>query len=416
MNEIVAPLSATPSAVERFLAQLAASCADDSLVRVTLSSPVAPATGELASVGKILIRLIDLKAVPHLSLTFRQPQRDVTRNLPLTEGLAWVRAQLGVTFRNAHLATTRRDWQLGIPARGEVHLVTHRPGTKTAPPRSHDEAKHSFLDASARDWLEGLGIADVSGRIRPAMADKHHQISRYLEILAHLAADCGWAGAPAVADAPLLTVADMGCGKGYLTFGAWHLFHRVWQRPVCVLGVETRPELTAGANSVAVRIGAAGLTFVTGDIASAELPLLDALIALHACNTATDDALRRGVEARARLLVVAPCCHQEVRPQLGQPQPLAEVLRHGLMAERMAEWATDGLRALFLEWAGYRVKLIEFVASEHTPKNLMLAAVKVGEPFRDTAARERILRFKDFFGIHRHSLDPLLAPLPKTPE
>ena len=112
------------------------------------------------------------------------------------------------------------------------------------------------------------------------------------------------------------------------------------------------------------------------------------------------------------MLIVAPCCHQEVRPQLGQPEPLTAVLRHGLMAERMAEWATDGLRALFLEWAGYKVKIIEFVASEHTPKNLMLAAVKTGEPFQDPAARERILRFKAFFSVQRHALDPLLAASP----
>ena len=416
MNEYVAPTDAAPPAVERFLAELVTSCADGSLVRVTLSGPVAPATGEFAGVGKILIRLIELKAVPHFSLTFRQPQRDMTRNLPLPEGLVWLRAQLGVTFRNAHLATTRRDWQLGVTSDGDARLLTHHPATKTAPPRAHDEAKHSFLDASARDWLEGLGIADASGKILPTMADKHRQVSRYLEIFAHLAADCGWAGAPTTVDAPPITIADMGCGKGYLTFGMWHLFRRVWRRPVRVLGIETRPELAAGADALAQRLDALGLGFMAGEIASAELPPLDALIALHACNTATDDALRRGVEAGARLIVVAPCCHQEVRPQLGQPEPLGAVLRHGIMAERMAEWATDGLRALFLEWAGYRVKLIEFVASEHTPKNLLLAAVKQSEPFRDAAARERIVRFKAFFGIQRHALDAWLDAPPAAPQ
>jgi hypothetical protein len=136
---------------------------------------------------------------------------------------------------------------------------------------------------------------------------------------------------------------------------------------------------------------------------------VDALIALHACNTATDDAIRRGIELGAQLIVVAPCCHKEIRPQLGKPEPFTAVLRHGIMAERLAEWATDGLRALFLEWAGYRTKLMEFVGGEHTPKNLMIAAVREGEAFRDEAVRRRIVDLKAFLGIEHHALDVLLV-------
>jgi hypothetical protein len=154
------------------------------------------------------------------------------------------------------------------------------------------------------------------------------------------------------------------------------------------------------------------LEFIPGTIAQANLPRLDALIALHACNTATDDALRRGIELGAPLIIVSPCCHQEVRPQLGRPEPLAAVLRHGIMAERMAEWVTDGLRALFLEWAGYRTKVIEFVPTEHTPKNLLLAAVRQRAPFTDAAARRRIVELKQFFGIAHHALAPLLGNQP----
>jgi SAM-dependent methyltransferase len=402
-----------PAPLEQFRQYLAASCADGSFVRLTLSGPaVPPGDGTTEATQKVLLRLIQLHGTPHCSLTLREARRDLTRNLPLDQGLAWVGSQLGTAFRNAWLATARRDWQWLLPAAGPARLVGHKPARTTPPPRGHDEAKSSLLDASARDWLEALGVFDGDGKVRPTRADKLRQIRRYLEILAHLAADCGWAGAPTQAEAPPITIADMGCGKGYLTFGTWHLFRRVWRRPVRVIGVEVRPELVAGAEAVAERIGALGLKFVAGDIASAELPPLDALIALHACNTATDDALQRGIAAGARLIVVAPCCHQEVRPQLGQPEPLAAVLRHGIMSERMAEWATDGLRALFLEWAGYRVKLIEFVGSEHTPKNLMLAAVRQGTPFTDPAARERIVQFKSFFGIQRHALDALLAALP----
>jgi SAM-dependent methyltransferase len=199
----------------------------------------------------------------------------------------------------------------------------------------------------------------------------------------------------------------MGCGKGYLTFGTWHLFHRVWKQPVRVIGVETRADLVATTNKLANQIKADGLEFLSGTIESAKLPPLDALIALHACNTATDDAIRRGIQAGAKLIVVAPCCHKEIRPQLGKPAPFASVLRHGVMEERMAEWLTDGLRALFLEWAGYRTKIMEFVAGEHTPKNLMIAAIREREPFKDETARARIEELKQFFGIQRHALDGL---------
>lgn len=206
-----------------------------------------------------------------------------------------------------------------------------------------------------------------------------------------------------------LQLVDMGCGKGYLTFGLWHLFSRVWKQPVRVIGVETRADLVSTTNKLARQIKADGLEFVRGEIQSVKLPPVDALIALHACNTATDDAIRRGIELGAKLIVVAPCCHKELRPQLGKPEPLAAVLRHGLMEERMAEWATDGLRALFLEWAGYRTKILEFVASEHTPKNLMIAAIREGEPFVDDAARKKIEELKNFFSVQHQVLDPLLG-------
>ena len=264
---------------------------------------------------------------------------------------------------------------------------------------------------------------DMAGKVRVSMADKHRQINHYLEILSHLAAECGWIALPAsspartgavgVADGPnsrpALQLADMGCGKGYLTFGAWHLFQRVWNQPVRVIGVESRADLVRVTNKLARKIGADGLEFVSGTIESVRLPRVDALIALHACNTATDDAIRRGIELGAKLIVVAPCCHQELRPQLGRPAPFAPVLRHGVMEERMAEWLTDGLRALFLEWAGYRTKAMEFVAGEHTPKNLMIAAVREREGFMNDGARKRIEELKAFFGVEKHALDPLLV-------
>jgi len=349
-----------------------------------------------------------LRGEPHLSLTLRHATRDVTHNVPVNAAGDWLRGQLGVAFRSALVCTTQRDWQFITNEAGEARLIDHQPSRKQTPSPAHDQKRSGVLDASAKDWLQGLGVLDREGKLRASMADKHRQINHYLEIFSHLATDCGWKGAKATDSNPLRIV-DMGCGKGYLTFGLWHLVHRVWKRPVNVIGIEARADLVAATNKLAKQIGAEGLEFISGTIDTAKLPQVDGLIALHACNTATDDAIKRGIELGAKLIVVAPCCHKEVRPQLGKPEPLASVLSHGLMEERMAEWVTDGLRALFLEWAGYRTKVMEFVGSEHTPKNLMIAAVRERESFTNAEARRRIEGLKSFFGIERHALDSLLA-------
>jgi SAM-dependent methyltransferase len=388
------------SATDEFVRHVTESLGDGSFARLVLSRSVDAADAP----EKVIGRLVNLKAGPHLSLTFRYSTRDTTKNVPLDQAAIWAKEQIGVQFRSALLNTTERDWQFFVDNSGAAKLVAHKPSKAEAPSREHDRERQAILDDSAGDWLRGLNVLNDRGHVRPAMADKHAQIDRYLEIFTHLAKDCGWHERENAC--PI--IADMGCGKGYLTFGLWHLFARVWKRPANVIGIEVREELVDSANALARQIGAEGLEFAAGTIDSAQLPKVDALIALHACNTATDDAIRRGVEASAQLIIVAPCCHKEVRPQLGRPAPLAAVLEHGIMTERMSEWATDGLRALFLEWAGYRAKMIEFVSTEHTPKNLMIAAVRDGKPFVSTTAREHVEQFKEFFGIHHHALDDWL--------
>ena len=392
----------SPSPADKVCARFAESLARGTFARLVLTSPVGP--GDVAQ--KILGRFVILQGSPHLSLTLRHPTRDVTHNLPASTAAEWLRGQLGVAFRSALVCTTQRDWQFISNEKGEARLIDHQPSSKQAPSREHDQKRCGILDATASDWLQGLGVLDRVGKLRASMADKHRQISHYLEIFSHLATECGWKETKVSAEA--LRIADMGCGKGYLTFGLWHLLQRVWKQSVCVIGIESRTDLVATTNKLAKQIKAEGLKFVAGAIDSTKLPRLDGLIALHACNTATDDAIKRGIELDAKLIVVAPCCHKEIRPQLGKPGPLAAVLSHGLMEERMAEWTTDGLRALFLEWAGYRTKIMEFVGSEHTPKNLMIAAIRENEPFSNAEARQRIEQLRTFFGIKQHALDCML--------
>jgi SAM-dependent methyltransferase len=242
------------------------------------------------------------------------------------------------------------------------------------------------------------------------MAAKFRQIQKFTELLTHLLVEADLLPADSTSqlsalDSQILHISDMGCGKGYLTFAlAAHLGARAE-----VTGIEFRPELVDLCNRHARDNHLANLRFAAGDIASSPLERADVLVALHACDTATDDALAKGLTAGARLLVVSPCCQKELRPQLTTPAVLSDALRHGIFQERQAEFVTDSLRAMLLEWAGYRTKVFEFISTEHTAKNLMLAAIKntptpPGTRAPDSALAGRIRAFAAFYGIHRQKL------------
>ncbi|MCB9877548.1 MAG: SAM-dependent methyltransferase [Planctomycetes bacterium] len=345
------------TASETFLQHLSQSCGDDTFVRLTLSSP----TGSRQP-KRVQVRLVELKGQRHLSFTRKHERNDTQENLPVADGVAEVGRMLPRDYRSATLLTTAADWQLQCADGSEAKLIRHKPSTKASPTRAHDKDKPTLLGEPARRWLQALDIVYAQGRPKRNLAHKHAQIDRYAELLLHLLRDAGLE-----AGSGPLRIADVGCGKGHLTFAAWHVASHVLRREAEVLGVEARDDLVAAATRTAEGLGARGLRFATGDIADAALPELDALVALHACNTATDHAIRRGVEASVPLIVTAPCCHQEVRPQLQSPEPLAPALKHGLLAERMAEWATDALRALVLEWCGYRVKVVDATALPGKP-------------------------------------------------
>lgn len=389
---------AQDSARDRFVERIVESLLSGSFVRLVLSAP----GGASLPAQRLSGRLITVRGAPVLSVTVHEKTRDLTRNLPLDEVAAWLKATLMIEFRSGLLETITRDWQWSGRDNGSSRLAAHKPRVRVQPDRTHDRRKRHPLEGSSGDWMEALGLVDSTGRVLPAQAGKHQQITRYSDVLGHLVRDCQWApGSP-------LRAVDMGCGLGYLTFAAWQLLRRQLGFQVEMTGIERRTELVRQAEDVARRFQLEGLHFQQGDISTAQTEKLDLLIALHACNTATDDSIRRGIESGARLIVLAPCCHQEIRPQLLAAAPFEAILAHGLFAERFAEWLTDGLRSMFLEWAGYRVKAIEFVAAEHTPKNLMLAAIQSGRPYSIPHLRDRIKEIKERFGIGPFSLDPLL--------
>lgn len=387
---------------EKFFAALAESLEAGHFVKLTLAKPRAKG-GDLKNV---YARPVTLRGGQRLSFLYRHRTRDETKNYAHDEARDLLRALLGAEFLSAHLFTAERDLRLELNRRGEARLHESAPTfPEAAKAAEHDRQKRRAIETTGNVYLRELGVTNERGEVRPAMGDKLRQINKFVETVANLHASSPLAGGEQ------LSVVDVGSGKGYLTFAVYDYFNNVAGLRAEVTGVEARPELVELCNRIAREAGFDRLRFQTGYIQDFEPPRTDLLIALHACDTATDDAIYKGLAAGASVIVTAPCCHKEVRPQMRAPEPLRGVLRHGHLLEREAESVTDSLRALLLESAGYRVKVFEFVSAEHTRKNTMIAAVR-----RDAHAdREEALReyrsLKEFYGIREQRLEKLLCGL-----
>lgn len=394
-----------PSARNRFLELLRTAVRDNTLAKLTLGKY----RGADPTLRNIFVRPVTLRSGPHYAFVWRHTKRDVTKNHPPAAALAALEPLIGADFLDAHLFTATGNAQFESLPDGTSRLkTTAAPATgATEPTRQHDRTKTRLIPADA-PWLRALGVTNERGQPREGMADKFRQIEKFAELVSHLLVE-----AFPSRDAPAtpLRVADMGSGKGYLTFATAALLGEAAE----VTGIEVRPELVELGNRVAQESGLAPrLKFVPGQIADAPLAACDVLIALHACDTATDDALARGIAAGARLLIVAPCCQKELRSQLTAPPVMAEALRHGIFQERQAEFVTDALRAMLLEWAGYRTKVFEFISTEHTAKNLMIAALRARPAATDAdAIAQRTREFAGFYGIRQQRLATALG-LPLT--
>lgn len=395
--------NAPQSALARFLALLQSSLGDGTLVKMTLGHPASASS----PLRKLLLRPVTIKGERCCSIVSRFLTRDETKNRSFSDTLEMIQERLGGEFLSAHLVTETGEAQLELGARNRLKITqkAHAPATL-----EHDHPRSRWVAVEA-PYLRALDVTDAKGRVRERMGDKFRQIERFVDLLASAYRESGLAGSGRP-----LTFCDMGSGKGYLTFASYDYFQRLEKVAVQGIGVEVRDDMVRLCNRVARECGAEGLQFVKNNIADFPLPAgLDLLIALHACNTATDDALFAGICAGAQILLAAPCCHKEARPQVDRAQarggPLSDVLRHGIFAERHAEMATDSLRALLLEREGYRVRVVEFVAAEHTAKNVMLIATRRKAPLPAEALDEldrRIAGLKHFYGIEHQRLEQLL--------
>lgn len=378
--------------LEKIIALLAAAFQENTLVKLTLSQTTKSAPIALKN---IYAKRVLIRQRPMLSFTLRHARRDEVQNFELAEALDFLRLQLTQNFRIANLLTTTQDstWQR------KNDQLQHRPASQVAPPAPTHNQQKNYLIAENAPFLQNLGISSNNGKVHAASQDKYRQINKYVEIMDTYLAKLNTEAT--------LNVVDMGSGKGYLTFALFSHWQNKLPNGLNMLGIELREKLTAECNEIAEALQfSPNLSFRAQDINTFADHKIDVLIALHACDTATDLAIAKGIESNAQLIVVAPCCHRQIRNEM-QPQSLLQpILKHGILEERQAEILTDGIRALLLEANGYRTQVFEFISYEHTAKNLLIVAQYTG--IKNEEAKLQIQRIKSEFGISAHALESLL--------
>ncbi|MGE8113455.1 class I SAM-dependent methyltransferase [Pseudomonas sp. NPDC086566] len=391
--------SPAPDARAQFLDLLNAALRGSTLVKLVLARHV----GADQTLQRIIAKPLQVKGQAQLSLVYRHQTRDITRNLPLDQAQALVAELLPASFRNAHLFDADGEVQLTFSKKGKPMLQRHgaQAPRETVANTGHDREKKRYLELT-RPFLRDLGVTDAQGALIPSMSRKWKQINKFIEVFDHALAN-----APLAAD-QVLRVADFGSGKGYLTFAMHDYLRNTLARQAQVTGVELRQDMVDLCNAAAQRLEHPGLVFQCGDVRSVVPEAIEVMIALHACDIATDYAIHTGIRCHAAIIMCSPCCHKQIRPQLHSPGLLQPMLQYGLHLGQQAEMLTDSLRALYLEACGYETKVFEFISLEHTNKNKMILAVKRRQVGDNAALLEKIEQLKAFYGVQEHCLETLL--------
>lgn len=345
-----------------------------------------------------------MKRVEMLAFNFRYKTRDIFKNFPVADGLLRIAHFMSNDFKVCTLFTTDKETIVEHDKKGMMTLREKGVAVAAVPVLSHDKEKKRLIPAADKSYLTDLKITDKDGVVYKNAQDKYKQINQYVSLLDPLIKSLSVGSSK--------RVVDMGSGKGYLTFALYDYLLNNLKMEAQVTGVEYRQDLVDLCNGFARKAGFSQLDFVQGSIEDFNAGAIDVLIALHACDTATDDAIYKGIMGNAELIVVAPCCHKQIRREMerGKAKNELEFLtRYGIFLERQAEMVTDGLRALLLEYCGYKTKVFEFISDAHTPKNILITGVKSKQqPVNKLELLQKIRQTKEYFGITYHHLEKLL--------
>ena len=389
--------------MEKFFEKLDSALKNDSFVKMTLSKPVVK-NNELRNV---YIKPILLKDNKMYQFTYRYERRDETKNFDAKQTRDQIKNLVPEVFQNVSLFTLTEDVTLLVSKKGKPTLMCKKINENREVDMSHDHEKQRLIDPS-NPWWHLLGLTTRDGKVIADMQHKFKQICKYVEIVDGVMRQTKFGDE--------IHIADMGAGKGYLTFALYEYLTTHYDKKIVMEGVEIRPELVHKINEIIATCNNArkdaihrvssesSIHFVQNSMADYKPEHLDVLIALHACDTATDDAILKGIRNNAKLIICAPCCHKQIRREMEKSGKTDAMTRFGIFLERQAVMITDAIRALVLEYCGYKTQVMEFIEIDNTPKNVLLVGRKSDKPVDKEAIAKQIKELLEQYGIGEHYL------------
>lgn len=356
---------------------------------------------------RVVLRSLELRGERHVQFSYFETKKHITKNVALAHVSTPLDELLEIGYAGLHLTTRDEEIDVRITKKGRVLVSRRRAQLSEPSDEPHNRTKDLPLPEGKADrLLEVLGILTTGGSVRPTMRAKFIQINEFLKHLSHALDDAGLRSLGRA-----VSILDCGCGSSHLTLAAHHYLNEVLGISARVLGVDVNDEVIRKSAAKADRLGAGGLEFACGQIGQVNTPA-DVVVALHACDTATDDAIAQAVRGEARLLLSVPCCHHALNRSIraeGPAEVLRPLLRHGILRERAADLVTDAFRALSLRVMGYKTDVVEFASPEHTARNLMIRAVR-GATVGDPAFVREYVELRRFWGVTPYIEEALGLP------
>lgn len=335
--------------------------------------------------AKTVVRPVELKGALHYQFQYYLDNKVTHENVPQAQAADRMADWLVAHYRQALIRTDDADVQVLFSKKGKAAVLskpsTLAPAAKDGTLAHNRQKQRVVQEGDAAPFLIELGIMTKEGKVAAQKQDKFRQINRFLEMVADVL--------PYLPADREITIVDFGCGKSYLTFALYHLLAVQQGRRISVVGLDLKADVIAFCSELAKKLGYDRLRFQVGDIADyKDQSEVDMVVTLHACDTATDAALVKAVEWGASVILSVPCCQHELFKQIAN-DTMKPLLSHGLLKERFSALATDAIRAQLLEVLGYRTQLLEFIDPEHTPKNMLIRAVKTAGSGGDTIRKWR---------------------------
>ncbi|MEG1164719.1 MAG: SAM-dependent methyltransferase, partial [Anaerovoracaceae bacterium] len=362
---------------------------DDSLIKMVFGDK----RNKELEYNKVTIRPLLLHGTLAFQVEYTFEKKVTHENLSAEEAYYLAVSMAKEEFKKINIFTKDQDYQI-LASKLENAKIIKKPASMTPASLDHNKTKKYIIpDKTPCDFLIRLGVMDEKGTVIQKHYNKFRQINRYLEIVEDVF--------PYLPTDKTLKIIDFGCGKAYLTFAIYHYLKVVKNRNVEIIGLDLKKDVIDFCNRVAKDLNYDDLKFLMGDIADYTNDYADMVVTLHACDTATDFALINAVAWNTKVILSVPCCQHEMFSQISNDihEPM---LKHGILKDRLTEYLTDGLRGLKLESKGYEVAMIEFTSLEHTAKNIMIKAIRMGSPKSDKskAAQEQYVQLRDFYKVN----------------